>query len=600
MNEYNDARLRHLRSVSLRNLYLSYDLQGVGKDNSNNSPKSILPRNSRKDEAGRRRSIIQGLPPLEAGNYSELLATNNRKLLDCFFTLHLPGSRHNKRDDNNDQLIYVSEVRHENMNPNFATITLPYIAQLADPTKVEIKVWCRPVFEKLKSNTGTEWHLLSQTRVDLTKLVYVGQSLDNTEDFFRTNSIILNLNGRAYVLPNSLRVPVAKLRNFSKTHRSNTSERIIGKSYSFDTLRALNSLSLSLNELLESKHKLENQIKHNIENLYNPSHMDNIKMDVDKLKLQNDILEKSMEKQQQINDELSSEIFKIKTRINKLTTILDEKADDMFKLGSNQLELLQIEMEPIRGSLVGNIYPSIIQELQIITKIVQEIIQIDNIGNTVKFSIMGIEFPSSIKELLDICYYDRAPLRNLNYSPTFESEVERKNFNIESINAGLGFIIQMISTLALITNSNLKYKMVFLGNRSIILDPISNPTPTNEQIRSQKGVPLTDDNEAHAYSLHYDPKKTEKLPGDYVEPSGRDQSPPRKYKLRNATFEHGLNLLNKNLLLLINNVTDVYNEFYHDNKEHHKISNNIPIDCLDNFLWNLQYLILFITAPIEK
>ena len=135
--------------------------------------------------------------------------------------------------------------------------------------------------------------------------------------------------------------------------------------------------------------------------------------------------------------------------------------------------------------------------------------------------------------------------------------------------------------------------MVSDGNRSIIIDPISSVSASTVPTRVQRDTGSNiDETKPIAYTLYYDHSKTEKVSGE-LSGSGR------KYDLQNYDFEHGLNLLNKNLVQLINNVTDVYDEFKHDSRES-KISNNIPNDCLDNFLWNLQFLILYITAPISQ
>ncbi|ABN68662.2 predicted protein [Scheffersomyces stipitis CBS 6054] len=454
------------------------------------------------------------------------------------------------------------------MNPNFSAISLPYTAASSNSANFIVKIWCKPVYSKLpNSNTNTEWHLLSENRIDLKKLIYVGKSLHNTEDYFRTNSIILYLNEKAYVMPNSLRVAVAKIRSLSTTQRLNSTDRQnVSKSYDFDSLRSLNNLSNSLDELKHTKHKLSSLIDKHVESFYDETNVDNIKMVLGKLHNRNQVLEQSINKQKAINDSLSSDIYNTKIKINQIKELSSDKLNSVLDMGSNQLDFLESELEPIKESLENNVYPSLIEELQLTTKVIQEIIPIYNINNSVKFAIMGMEFPSSIKELLEVCYYNKKNLKNFNYSPTFDNEHDSHAFNIEQVNAGLSYIVQVITCLAHITNLHLKYEMVSDGNRN-------------------ETKPI-------AYTLYYDHSKTEKVSGE-LSGSGR------KYDLQNYDFEHGLNLLNKNLVQLINNVTDVYDEFKHDSRES-KISNNIPNDCLDNFLWNLQFLILYITAPISQ
>lgn len=534
---------------------------------------------------------MRGLPPLDLpGSYSELLTLNNRKLLDSFITLHLPGKR-----ENDEKLVYISEIRETNMNPNFLAISLPYTAASSNSANFIVKIWCKPVYSKLpNSNTNTEWHLLSENRIDLKKLIYVGKSLHNTEDYFRTNSIILYLNEKAYVMPNSLRVAVAKIRSLSTTQRLNSTDRQnVLKSYDFDSLRSLNNLSNSLDELKHTKHKLLSLIDKHVESFYDETNVDNIKMVLGKLHNRNQVLEQSINKQKAINDSLSSDIYNTKIKINQIKELSSDKLNSVLDMGSNQLDFLESELEPIKESLENNVYPSLIEELQLTTKVIQEIIPIYNINNSVKFAIMGMEFPSSIKELLEVCYYNKKNLKNFNYSPTFDNEHDSHAFNIEQVNAGLSYIVQVITCLAHITNLHLKYEMVSDGNRSIIIDPISSVSASTVPTRVQRDTGSNiDETKPIAYTLYYDHSKTEKVSGE-LSGSGR------KYDLQNYDFEHGLNLLNKNLVQLINNVTDVYDEFKHDSRES-KISNNIPNDCLDNFLWNLQFLILYITAPISQ
>lgn len=519
MQNSNDFRLRSLRAVSLRNL----NLGAVSGPFAN----------------GRRRSW--------AKNELELIQTNSDRLLDSFFTVHIPVS------DKEEQLVYVSEVVESNACPNFGTISLPTEIDLSLGNCI-IKVWWKP---SDRYSPGHEWSLYCHLNLQLHKLHQVPSSVE--DDDFNGIAMLFNLNGRIYTLPECIKDHVEKVKS---------PETNVVKSYSFDTIRTINSLSRSIGELKQSKLRISKQISGLVQSWQEYPNYTN----TEKFHLSIRNLTKFINKQKTINDSILSEIVSKKIKISKFKQIIEEDYPIIDEMNRNKLEIIDSQIEPIQKNLADLIFPSIITELQQACLVIRDLIVIDNIHSTLRYTIMGLEFPSTIKELLDICYYNKYDLTNFNLDYLQEEHEDSHSHErkITQINAGLSYIIRLMQVLAEITCCHLKYKMVFAGSNSYIIDF----TTTN----------------TNYYPLFFDPSHVINEGVDYRETTYK------KYLLKNAKFETGLNLLNKNLVLLINDVTEIYSLYYHDNKETHNLSNNIPIDCLDNFLWNLQYLLLFMTA----
>ena len=116
------------------------------------------------------------------------------------------------------------------------------------------------------------------------------------------------------------------------------------------------------------------------------------------------------------------------------------------------------------------------------------------------------------------------------------------------INAGLGYILQMVQALAEVLGVQLGFKMEPQGCESFIFDTFG-----------------------HSYTLHYDIRRTKNQ--------------------QNENFERGLHLLNQNLQQLIH-ATGI--QLKHLNPQ--AAFNPIPHDSWDNLLWRLQWLVLMVTA----
>ncbi|ODV79997.1 uncharacterized protein CANTADRAFT_89593 [Suhomyces tanzawaensis NRRL Y-17324] len=543
-----EGKVQNIRSISLRNLYLS---SSHHHDDAHRF-KAV------EDVQPRRMSLIQTVPELERpGTHTELFDINNRTLVDSFVTLHLAEPL--------ERLLYVSEVRLCTMNPSFSQISLPFVPK--NTHRVVLRVWCKHHFVPLA------WVLHTEARIDLRKLEYFGDSTVNLEDLFQLNSVIFDLGGKLFTLPQSLAVNPARFLPATKHTRTMSTKQ--GHSYTIDDVRALSSLSRSLQELTVAKHRLARDIHHHMGVLHDSSSLNNITMAVDRLRSRVASLDSALARQRARNDTLSSEILASRVRINHITEMSQGKKRSLAEMSALQSELAQAQVDPIQESLQASVFPSIMGQLQACTAVVSQMFPIANVSNSVRFTIMEIAFPATIKELLEICYYNKGPSAD---SADGADGVLHES-RVLAINSALSYIVQLINVLADITNTNLKYPMVNCGNASVILDPVMAERLTLGDASADTLA---------SYPLYYDPLATERLAVDAETLGG--------HLMRNGAFEQGLNMMNKNLFLLINNITRLYSEFRWDS--HGGVgTSTVPIDCPDNFLWNLQYLVLFLTAP---
>ncbi|EGW34229.1 uncharacterized protein SPAPADRAFT_135115 [Spathaspora passalidarum NRRL Y-27907] len=574
MTTYPEVRLKHIKSIGFHNLYLSYEnssKQPAATSTQFNGSAVRLSPHRRRNRAG----TITSIPEIDTyeNNESELVDVSNRRILDCFISIHTV---------NKNAVVYISEIQNSTINPCFQGITVP---DLPNCSKIIIKLWCRPQFPVGDSNTSTPWHLLAVYKVKLGEnLIKVGDITD--EEIFKPNSIVFEINRSWYTLYNLLK---GKGNESAATTVSTTtpvlphsSHMEALKSYSFDSIRSINNLVRSLVELEHSKHKLIRQINEKVSVLQDSNNVNNVSVLLGKLRIQCQSLSTAIAKQKSVNDSILSEIISTKKRIQDLEEVITYRFASLRETTLNQIELFESEIEPIRVSLEINTYPDILTRLQILAKHIQEIIPIDNISG-IQFSIMGFQFPSDIKELLNICYYNTCGLKNSYYQPQFENQTQWHEFKISQINTALSYIVLIINILASITNTQLKYEMVILNNHNVIIDGISQRYPLSKAYSGVKSP--------YIFPLYYNTNNIEKL----TKTSNSINTGNMKYILMNQEFEYAIKLLNKNLVGLITSITKLYNEICPSQTS---LGHDIPLDCLDNFLWNLKYLLLFMTAPL--
>lgn len=476
---YNDKKIRNIQSISLRNLF--YETNEHKQDFGRIKP--------------RRSTIFQILDYSE--DYSKLLKFNEKFLLTCFFSLH-----HKSGD-----LIYVSEISKLNANPNFNSFVLPN-NKSNKLDHLVIKVW-------VKFN---EWKLLIQWDCDLNGLSYI-EDIDTLE--CPNNTVIIRLEDRYYYK----KAGNAGIRR-PKTSMSNHKL----PSYTFDMIRSINNLDRSIKELNHSKIQISKQIdsidrKDDIESVYNKMFQTQITIDD---------IERRISKQRLINDELLSEIMKLKIFNNKIDDIKNDNLQFVHNF-KNEIELIRNQIPTIHQSIQET--NQIIKEhFKQFSLVLNELLPITQ-SDMYSLSIENVELPSNIGKTLKILY-------------------QTNDEDILRINTGINYITQMVMMFLNLTKVPVYYHVLFKGNYSTIKD-----------FRDKE------------YPLFYDPSLTKK--------KTEFKNGVNEVVLKNELFESGVNLLNKNLLLVCKQLNELYNQ---------DLMDNIPIDCLDNFLWILQYLILFMTA----
>ncbi|RCK62850.1 UV radiation resistance associated protein [Candida viswanathii] len=532
-------KLTNLRSIKFFNLSLDVDEEATLQLSDSQQPPPPK-------RLGRRRStltVTNGVVPSfqieDDINPENLVKFNLTSLLTTFISIHLA----------NGKLLYISEVISDEMNPQFE-VDLPHIAP--NIHKFIVKLWCK---------ADKNWKMLCLYKLNLWKSVPIG-NLHNDFDLFKSNTLSLQLNDQWFTYRDMLTKEVNALNTKEQTQAI--------PSYTFDSMRRLNYLSNTLQELTISKHNLIQQIKCHIGNLQNYNNINNINIILDRLRFQVDRLTHDVSAMKSSNEELSNKIYNRKQQLKDLEQMIENFNSNTRELIERKLELYNSEIQGVQQSEVA-LQPQLNELLKKYIQIVDFIFPITNIDST-NFSILGFQFPQDHQDLLAVCYYNnpKINLKNLYYEPRFENEFQFHNFKVNQINACLALIVQLIMTISNLTNSKLKYKMVLAGNQSYILDEISEEYPIPKKTPRNITKPFK-------FPLFYDARSNEKVL------SGN------QYKVMNQNFEYGLKLMNKNLMILIDNVQNLI-------IGSENIVSDVPLDCLDNFLWNLKYLELFMTA----
>jgi hypothetical protein len=498
----NDLKLRHLHSISFRNVNATVPYP----------PTSTL-RQSSAIGAISGGDIANSNHPSHNHLDTHTHPTEPYREAFVFFALYV--IRHNTL-----HLIYVSEVIDTTVEAKSQPIQFPHLPwKLRNHHTFKISIWYNTSPEHQEDN----WLLFRSDKIKLTNLRYICDSTQVLPDLiFKPNSVIIDLNGRLYGDTECVTGDIS-------TQGGVKSIKPVAKSYTFDSIRELNSLVNCLQELIISKHKVASQITNLLQNLPKSP--------------PNDLIELLISKEQTTVDDLNSIVLLYDLKINQIRHLSKQTRDTSQE--KNQLQLIECQVDPLIESIKEYVFPLIMQELLQLGTIISEVFTIENVANSIEFSIMKVPFPSSIKEILKVCYYSCDD--NL----------------IDQINAGLSFIVQLMNCLADITNSFVQYPMQKVNHQWTIMDVLS---------AKPRRLPLK-----------YDEATTEKI----------DTNP---IKFMNPQFESGLALLTKNMSRLCSNIGNLVQMYVH----HHQTPYDIPNDCPDNFLWNLQYLLLFLTAEATK
>ncbi len=444
-------------------------------------------------------------------------------LLATFYTLH---------QVHNDGLLYVSETIGADPDPDFGQLAIPLEVQ--HQLCFVIRLW----------GYGTDWTKVVERRVDLNELVHVGQNGVHDTHFDANTHIMRLTKGIYYTSPECVKQDISDERTISVGRR-------FKPSYTFDSIRAINSLHRSITELKMIERKLSTQIDSNISSLA-PDTTTSTAIHCATLK-------ELITKQTVTNDKILSQLLRYKTRISEINQAIHGDSSSAYT--QNQIAIMESQFDPLNESLDLTVLPQTLTQIKLLTATVAEVFSIDNVSNSLQFAILGLKFPSNIRALLDICYYGSDWLQ------------------VERINAALGYICRMVLMLADITDLCLRYNILTEQDKWYIWQTTGNST-----VQCQ---------------LFYSPDKNEKV-------TTRDKSCPRNYTLYNAPFEMGLKLLNFDILSLVKHSHLLLRtcswprrhlEKQPDQKQNHSYSLlDIPIDCVDNYLWNLHFVMLYLTS----
>lgn len=466
--------------------------------------------------------------------------------IDVFFSLHDPKSN---------DLLYISEVVSTASRISFGAVTVP----ASDRQYIRLKVWLR---RNDAIDGNRRWALAQDMVVDLRRLRPLKGSLDEiNDDLFSERTPLWTFDSQDYVLPEQAQSLVYS--SGKQKQHSISQARAPKLSYTVDEIRRLTNLYEGICELDTTKERLSGLIDAARKGLlnqsdFNPEAIKAIKYSLHKL-------HQYISKQKNKNDTVLSKIYQAKILINSISTALEEDSQSQQSVLKERLEFASSRIHPIYESLESSLYPLMLDTFRRLSTVIGEVFPIELLESSGLMSIVGVELPNTTKELAEYCISTshNTVTRSVTRFDT-PSEIDR-------INGGLSFIVHLMMCLMHLLDVPVVYPMEFKGGICVIRDHLLAPA---------KKVAV--------YPLSYKEEHTEKFIHYGV--SGKE------IMFRNTRFEQGLHLLNRNLVTLISATADLYTQLHGDTNFNHQLTNNIPLECVDNLLWNLKYLLLFLTA----
>lgn len=473
----------------------------------------------------------------------------SQRLRCLFFSLQ---SIHN-------ELYYVSETVPFAANVNFGAVSMPDIP--AFPSIMCLKLWglCKDA-----KNIA----LLMDVHIDLRSLVCSNKPSRNIDESqLVANSFILGFGDTFFVLKEDIRDLFFMKNCLSYAQYAKTKADMARKSYSYEDMRRFNSLANGVNDLIRSKMTLSAQI----DELQLKNENEPLSQKITSLKFHLHQLHKFLAKQNTANDVLLSSVLAKERQVDSLMSTLEEDVPSHVEILEEKVEIIQNEIEPIFETLEFSVYPDLMDSLRSIFTAVRQVFPIELLESSNGYSIAGIEFPANIQEILDSCYdpQDRV------IGAITESSIDR-------VNAGLSIISQLILHVSSIIDLKLKYSIVQSKSVFYLVEYCS--------LRSQKTTSGGFDLFVAKYPLYYSPLESEKV--------AKLAGPVKSYELKNQKFERALLLLKKNLIAMSSDMMELYSKYLYGKINGTKLTNNVPVDCIDNFLWTLNYMLLFLTAPL--
>lgn len=449
--------------------------------------------------------------------------------------------------------LYVSEIVSPVSTLSFGKVTIPCLPNQC--FNVVLKLW-------RKKDEESPWLLHFEVIVDLRKLVMLKMPFKELDDgCLRDNSVIWCFDEKRYALPES--VIHKNVIDDDKLASQGRGRNVVKLSYKVDDIRQLLSLDTGIKELALLNIKISQQIDSVLEAF--KGKVSNHDPEVSRaLKFKIHSLHRYVSRQRNNNDTVSSKVYERKILLGKINTALEDQFPPFKEFCEGQLDYVTSQIDPIHESLDAAVSPELYSSLKSIGELISQAFCMNQSGPD-KLAILDTEFPSTTKELLQICYDSKR-----DHPPEEPSAIDK-------LNAGLSYIVAVMLLLADILGISLNYAMKYFGSRSIVEYHIQPPA---DRPGHRKSVTVT-------YPLFYDARHTER-----ITINDRDG---RRMQVRNVRFEQGLQLLQRNMVTLTGAAHDVYRQI-RKSGERPRLSAS---ETVDNLLGSLKNVIELMTAPYQ-
>ena len=459
------------------------------------------------------------------------------------------------------ELLYVSEEVPFAVNVHFGAVSLPDLMGMLQT--ISIKLWGR-------RQGGDQYVLLYNMYVGLHKLVCLNtftHIFDSNQ--LTLNSLVLGFHGTYFAPLDDIKDPklTKECSPFARYARRKTNTT--RDSYSFDNIRGIGRLLNGINDFKAAKLSLSDQIDSAADSMVETPLSEKLVT----LKISIHMLQKVLAKQRSAYDELMSSVLAKERQVKTLESALEEQVPPYLELITERIDIVKSEVAPLYEALEFSVYPDMIETLRTVFLVVRDVFPIELRDSGKGYSIAGIEVPTSAQEILYACYNTQTDVETI------------RETTIEKFNAGLSIVIQLILHISSIMDLKLKYSIVQKESSFFLVEFCSQKSQEGQANISGK-YEVTVAN----YPLFYDPQDTEKV--------AKTAGPFKSYESKNHRFERALLLLKTNLIALSSDIMSLYSKYLYGKTERIKLPSHIPNDCADNFVWTLNYMLLFVTAPL--
>lgn len=398
------------------------------------------------------------MQPIEIRRQHEFQKINYETFFNCFYTIN--------------NFLNIDK-------PYFISRIFPYFAEVAD--ELEIHVFAKSATINLFIKRGNDnWKLIKQYHVKLSLLINLGDNLELIEERLKgvKNILILKLSDDCYyTLPNDSieRETIDILRS---TYLEKIAEKFDNFYYkqtscSYDQIMTMNNYSRCIHDLLYTKNTLDYRISNEIKR---DNGIHNIMDQSNTLKTSNEHLKEVLDRKISHNYQLQSKINSLKQKKEKLKSRnMQIKYPPTSNIKDTSIGLATETYDIQRESL--KLQAEINLEKARIADIIQFIFPMKPIKFKHDFSLFQTCFPSSLiphsKYVGESDHTKIIPTSILS-STIIQRLTQISRPHCERLNALIGYIAQIVLTVADIFNIPLRYPIRVLGSNSYINDPISN------------------------------------------------------------------------------------------------------------------------------